>query len=120
VPLLLAERLGDDVHLGQPVRTLRWNASTGVGGVTAATDDLTVTARFAILAHAPILYNRISFVPPLPRRQQQLHQHLSMGFVIKVHAVYDRPFWREDGLSGTAFSPYELCHEAYDNTNHGD
>lgn len=120
VPLLLAERLGDDVHLGQPVRTLRWNPSTGAGGVTATTDDLTVTARFAILAHAPILYNRISFVPPLPRRQQQLHQHLSMGFVIKVHAVYDRPFWREDGLSGTAFSPYELCHEAYDNTNHGD
>ena len=43
-----------------------------------------------------------------------------MGFVIKVHAVYDRPFWREQGLSGTAFSPYELSHEAYDNTNHGD
>ena len=49
-----------------------------------------------------------------------MHQHLSMGFVIKVHAVYDRPFWREQGLSGTAFSPYELSHEAYDNTNHGD
>ncbi|MFK5027040.1 FAD-dependent oxidoreductase, partial [Klebsiella pneumoniae] len=28
--------------------------------------------------------------------------------------------WREQGLSGTAFSPYELSHEAYDNTNHGD
>ena len=37
-----------------------------------------------------------------------MHQHISMGFVIKVHAVYDRPFWREQGLSGTAFSPYEL------------
>ena len=61
-----------------------------------------------------------SFEPPLPRRQQQLHQHLSMGFVIKVHAVYETPFWREDGLSGTAFSPYELVHEAYDNTNHAD
>jgi putrescine oxidase len=43
-----------------------------------------------------------------------------MGFVIKVHAVYDRPFWRDLGLSGTAFSPYEIAHEAYDNTNHGD
>ena len=64
--------------------------------------------------------DRISFVPPLPRRQHQLHQHLSMGFVVKVHAVYETPFWREAGLSGTAFSPYELSHEAYDNTNHGD
>ncbi|WP_243229848.1 NAD(P)/FAD-dependent oxidoreductase [Microbacterium sp. CIAB417] len=116
VPLLLAERLGDDVLLNQPVRRLEWND----GSVVAETDEHTVRARFAILAHAPILYNRISFVPPLPRRQHQLHQHLSMGFVIKVHAVYDRPFWREQGLSGTAFSPYELSHEAYDNTNHGD
>lgn len=116
VPLLLAERLGDDVLLNQPVRSLEW----GEGGVVAITDEHTVRARFAILAHAPVLYSRISFVPPLPRRQHQLHQHLSMGFVIKVHAVYDRPFWRDEGLSGTAFSPYELSHEAYDNTNHGD
>ena len=98
------------------MRTLEWDENA----VTAVTDTLTVRARHAILAHAPVLYNRISFVPPLPRRQHQMHQHLSMGFVIKVHAVYDRPFWREQGLSGTAFSPYELCHEAYDNTNHGD
>ena len=116
VPQLLAERLGDDVHLNAPVRTLRW----GADGVIAEADGITVRAKYAILAHAPVLYDRISFVPALPRRQHQLHQHLSMGFVIKVHAVYDRPFWREQGLSATAFSPYELCHEAYDNTNHGD
>ncbi|MFJ6654218.1 flavin monoamine oxidase family protein [Microbacterium sp. NPDC091313] len=116
VPLLLAERLGDDVLLNQPVRTLRWNEE----GVLAVADDTAVRARYAILALAPVLYPRISFVPPLPRRQHQMHQHISMGFVIKVHAVYDRPFWREQGLSGTAFSPYELCHEAYDNTNHDD
>ena len=116
VPLLLAERLGDDVFLNQPVRTIEWSDA----GVTAIADGMTVRARHAILAVAPVLYNRISFVPPLPRLQHQMHQHLSMGFVIKVHAVYDRPFWREAGLSGTAFSPYELSHEAYDNTNHGD
>jgi len=116
VPLLLAERLGADVFLGEPVRSLEWSDQ----GVTVTTDGLTVRARYAILAHAPILYSRIQFVPALPRRQHQMHQHLSMGFVVKVHAVYDRPFWREQGLSGTAFSPYELSHEAYDNTNHGD
>lgn len=116
VPLLLAERLGGDVFLNQPVRTLEWSDA----GVTVVSDGMTVRARQVILALAPILYNRISFVPALPRLQHQMHQHLSMGFVIKVHAVYDRPFWREQGLSGTAFSPYELSHEAYDNTNHGD
>lgn len=116
VPLLLAERLGEDVFLEQPVRTLEY----GDDGVTAVADGMTVRARFAILALPPNLYPRISFVPALPRLQHQMHQHLSMGFVIKVHAVYDRPFWRDKGLSGTAFSPYELSHEAYDNTNHGD
>ena len=117
VPLLLAERLGDDVFLGQPVRTLEYTEGEGV---VAIADGVTVRARHAILALAPVLYNRISFVPPLPRLQHQMHQHISMGFVIKVHAVYETPFWREKGLSGTAFSPYELSHEAYDNTNHGD
>ena len=130
VPILLAERLGDDVFLSQAVRTLEWSddgvtvttaPTTGVTGTaTTGGAGLTVRARQAILALAPVLYDRISFVPALPRLQHQMHQHISMGFVIKVHAVYDRPFWREQGLSGTAFSPYELSHEAYDNTNHGD
>lgn len=116
VPILLAERLGEDVLLNEPVRTLEW----GEGGVTAIAETTTVRARFAIIALAPNLYSRISYVPALPRLQHQMHQHLSMGFVIKVHAVYETPFWRDKGLSGTAFSPYELSHEAYDNTNHGD
>ena len=116
VPILLAENLGDDVFLGQAARTVR----RGDAGVSVLTDALEVRARRVIVAVPPVLYTRISFDPPLPRRQQMMHQHLSMGFVIKVHAVYETPFWREDGLSGTAFSPYELSHEAYDNTNFGD
>lgn len=112
----LAERLGDAVHLNAPVRTLRW---TDTGVVALADGGLEVHARQALVAVPPPLYSRISYEPPLPRRQHQLHQHLSMGFVIKVHAVYDWPFWRGAGLSGTAFSPYEVVHEAYDNTEHG-
>jgi putrescine oxidase len=116
VPIRLAERLGDDVLLNNPVRTLRWSEA----GVTVVTDSVEVHARRAVLAVPPHLISRVGFEPPLPRRQHQMHQHLSMGFVIKVHAVYERPFWRDAGLSGTAFSPYQLVHEAYDNTNHGD
>lgn len=116
VSIRLAELLGDDVHLGAPVRRIRHDAD----GVLVEADGVAVRARRVILAHAPVLYSRIQFDPPLPRRQHQLHQHLSMGLVIKVHAVYDRPFWREDGLSGTVFSPYQLVHEAYDNTGYGE
>ncbi len=116
VPLRLAEALGDDVLLGQPVRTIHWSDE----GVVVESDGAVVRAKKAILAMAPVLYPRITFDPPMPRLQHQMHQHISMGFVIKVHAVYETPFWREAGLSGTAFGPYEVCHEAYDNSNHED
>ena len=142
VSLTMAEELGDDVVLGAPVRTLHWaepDPSTadpknhvaadvrngvpddgGAGRVLAVTDDLEVEARFAVLAVPPNLYSRISFVPPLPREQQVAHQHLSMGLVIKVHAVYETPFWREEGLSGTCFGGGRLVQEIYDNTNRGE
>ncbi|MGO3886685.1 MAG: flavin monoamine oxidase family protein [Mycetocola sp.] len=116
VPILLAERLGADVHLNSPVRALHW----GDDGVTAESDTVTVKASYVIVAVPPNLYHRISYNPPLPRKQHQAHQHQSLGLVIKVHAVYETPFWRDKGLSGTAFSPYQLVHEAYDNSNHED
>ncbi|MGO2111141.1 MAG: flavin monoamine oxidase family protein [Pseudoclavibacter sp.] len=116
VPIRLAERLGDNVFLEQPVLRLEHSDE----GVVAHGASVTVRAKRAILALAPTLYHRISFEPALPRIPQQMHQHLSMGFVIKLHAVYETPFWRDTGLSGTVFSPYQLVHEAYDNTNHAD
>ena len=116
VPLLLAQRLGDRVCLGQPARRIEW----GDGGVVVTTDDLTVRARRAVVAVPPNLYGRIEYDPPLPAARQQAHQHISLGLVIKVHAVYPTPFWRDAGLSGTAFSPFQTAHEAYDNTGHGE
>ena len=137
----LAENLGKDVFLNSPVRELHWaeidpttgdelngiapDVRNGVSdngapaSVTAYSDNVIVKARYAVLAVPPNLYSRISFVPPLPRDQQIVHQHISMGLVIKVHAVYETPFWREDGLSGTGFGGGRLVQEVYDNTNYG-
>ncbi|MCW2815487.1 MAG: putrescine oxidase [Nocardioides sp.] len=105
-----------EVHTGAPVRTLR----TTDRGVTAVSDTVAVSAQHVVVAVPPNLYTRISFDPPLPRRQHQMHQHLSLGLVIKVHATYETPFWREDGLSGTCFGAGSLVQEVYDNTNHED
>lgn len=130
VSLLIAAELGDDVVLDSPVRTINWvpapaagTEGTGEDGaqrVTAISERATVNARFVIMAVPPNLYTRVSFNPPLPRRQHQMHQHQSLGLVIKVHAVYSTPFWREDGLSGTCFGAGALVQEVYDNTNHED
>jgi len=117
VPLLLAESLDpDDLRLSQPVRTIEWSDT----GATVHTDTLSVSARHVIVAVPPNLYSRIDYSPPLPRLRQQMQQHQSLGLVIKVHATYATPFWRAAGLSGTAFSPYQVVHEAYDNSNYGE
>jgi putrescine oxidase len=121
VSLLQAAELGEDVVLDSPVRTINWTEEASGGyRVTAVSERATVNARFVIMAVPPNLYSRVSFNPPLPRRQHQMHQHQSLGLVIKVHAVYSSPFWREDGLSGTAFGAGAIVQEVYDNTNHED
>lgn len=121
VSLLQARELGSDVILNSPVRTINWEQdAVGGHGVTVVSEKATVNARFVIMAVPPNLYSRVSFNPPLPRRQHQMHQHQSLGLVIKVHAVYGTPFWRAAGLSGTGFGAGSLVQEVYDNTNYGD
>lgn len=113
----MAERLGEDiVFLNNPVLKLEWSE----GAVVAHGSSITVSAKKVVLAVPPNLYSRISYVPALPRKQQITHQHQSMGLVIKVHAVYDTPFWRNEGLSGTCFGPNSLVQELYDNTYIGE
>ncbi|GAA0298923.1 NAD(P)/FAD-dependent oxidoreductase [Kineococcus aurantiacus] len=116
----LAAELGDRVHLSTPVRTIRQTSGDDGDGVVVESDRVTVRAQRVVVAVPPPLFSRISYDPPLPRRQHQMHQHLSMGLVIKVHATYATPFWREAGLSGTCFGTSTLVQEVYDNTLHGD
>ncbi len=116
VSIAVAQRLGEDVYLNNPVLKLDWSEE----GVTAYGADVTVNAKKVVIAVPPNLYSRISYNPPLPRRQHVTHQHQSMGLVIKVHAVYSTPFWREEGLSGTCFGPNSIIQEVYDNTYHGE
>lgn len=130
VSLTLAERIGrDNIILGHPVRVLRWQEEGGYPVLVEAEDfsedgvanpegAVKVRAKYAVMAVPPNLYSRVSYVPALGRRQHQMHQHQSLGLVIKVHAVYDRPFWRDKGLSGTSFACDNLVQEIYDNTNY--
>ena len=119
VSLALAERIGSEhITLGTPVRTIDYSNPEFV--TVYGDNGVTVRAKYVILAVPPTLYHRISYVPEMPRLQHLMHQYQSMGLVIKVHATYDTPFWRDTGLSGTCFSAAHLVQEIYDNTNHGD
>ncbi len=115
IPIRLAERLADRVLLDAPVRGFRWSEE----GVVAETEQGSVSARHAVIAIPPNLTAGIRFTPALPAWRMRAQQGISQGSVIKVLAVYDHPFWREDGLAGEAFAPYQFVREAYDNSPPG-
>jgi putrescine oxidase len=115
IPIRLAERLGEKVRLGAPVRSCAWSNGPS-GRLAIRTDGVTVSAAHAVFAVPPNLTARVAWDPPLPPWRMRLEQDISQGSVMKVLSVYDEPFWRADGLSGQGFAPYQLVREVYDNT----
>jgi monoamine oxidase len=110
--LKLAEELGDVVALEAPVRRIEHSES----GVRLVADDREATAGAAIVAIPPALCGRIAYDPPLPAIRDQLTQRMPQGTVIKCMAAYERPFWREAGLSGQAMSSVGPVKVMFDNS----
>ena len=100
ISIRMAEELGDRVVLDAPVRRIAYEPDR----VTVHADGLDVEARRAIVAMPPTLTCRIAYDPPMPALRDQLTQRIPQGAVIKCMAIYDRPFWRERGLTGQATS----------------
>jgi monoamine oxidase len=100
IALKIARELGSRVVLSSPV----WRIEQTGRGVTVYSDRVTVKAKRAIVAVPPALAGRIDYEPLLPFERDQLTQRYGQGTLTKVAALYDRPFWREDGLTGTAVS----------------
>lgn len=113
--LRLAERLGDVVNLEAPVRRIEQRG----GAVTVSSDRGAVTGRAAIVAIPPTLCARIAYDPPMPALRDQLTQRMAQGSVIKCMAVYERPFWRDEGLSGQAISVEGPVKAVFDNSPPG-
>jgi len=100
IALRVATQLSTRVVRSTPVRTIT-HASSGVAVIS---DRLTVKAKHVIVAIPPALAGRIDYEPILPFERDQLTQRYGQGTLTKVAAVYDRPFWRDQGLTGQAFS----------------
>lgn len=105
----MAKALGSRgrVQLKAPVRAIRRLTSSTTSQVppiyqVSADPGLKVTAHHVVVALSPPLASRILYDPPLPPARDQLSQHMPMGSLGKVIAIYKTPFWREDGLSGSA------------------
>jgi monoamine oxidase len=78
--------------------------------------EVTVDARAVIVAVPPILAGAIRYAPALPPRARALLRSAPPGKLIKVEAVYPRPFWRDAGLTGQAVSDTGPCTTTFDNS----
>ncbi len=94
----LAAIIGDRLRLDSPVRRI----SQGGPVVTVSGAGFEFQTRKVIVAIPPALAGRIEYHPLLPARRDQLTQRMPMGTVVKCFGIYERPFWRDKGMSGQA------------------
>jgi monoamine oxidase len=108
----LAAELGERVICGIPVERI----TTRGDGVEIHAGAHAVRARRVVVTAPPALASKIEFEPSLPAIRDRALRCLPMGAIIKVAAVYDRPFWREDNLSGRAISTQGPVTAVFDNS----
>jgi monoamine oxidase len=112
IALRIAQQLGPRVVLKSPVRRIVQKG----GRVTVTSDRYTVRCKKVIVAIPPTLAGRIDYHPLLPPERDQLTQRYGQGTLTKVAAVYDKPFWRDKGLTGQAVSIDGLVSATFDDS----
>jgi monoamine oxidase len=112
ISLRLAEQLGDRVVLSAPVGRVEHDAN----GVTVWAGDVVARARRLIVTAPPPTCARIDWQPALPMARTQLAQRMPGGSYLKCQAIYDEPFWRADGLSGSGASDGGPATTTFDNS----
>lgn len=112
----LLKQRGVEIQLNNPVHRIEQQA-----------DKVKVTSGAAewecaslVCAAPPALASEIGFDPPLPHEKQSLLHNLQPGCAIKCFAVYEKPFWREQGWSGSAVSDRPPVHVCFDVTPPGE
>ena len=110
----VAEKLAAslDVRLECPVRRIE----NGAERVIVHHDGGSLRAGRVIIAIPPRLVPEIRFEPQLQGLRAEVVKRMPMGAVIKHTAVYERPFWREQGLSGMVVSDEGPIHVVFDNS----
>lgn len=88
-------------------------------GVVVSGDGFEALAQRVVVAMSPGMAGRMRYDGALDGAMQQrlqLMQRMPMGAIWKVHCVYDRPFWRDDGLNGQVTSDQGLTKVTFDST----
>ena len=112
VAIRQAQVLRNEVRLGAPVRSIRQEGS----GVVVAGEGFSVHCLRVVVTVPPALAGRIRYDPVLSSDRDQLMQCAPMGSAIKILAIYDSTFWREQGLSGQATADVGPVRVVFDNS----
>ena len=96
----MAAELGERVRLNSAVTRIEWSDAA----VAVMSSGGVVEARRAIMAIPPAHRLDIDIAPAPRIEYQQLSQRWPQGALTKAYAAYDRPFWRDEGLSGQSLS----------------
>jgi monoamine oxidase len=107
----LSSELGTSVKLGTPVNLIKQGKTPTVHTASTAyqAKQVIVTAPKSVTA-------AIRFTPALPAAYLEYFQRQPSGATIKVQVVYDSPFWRATGLSGSVVSDTGPIEIVYDNS----
>ena len=108
----LAKTFWNHIRLNSPVKEITQKAEE----VIVNGKDFSFKAKRVIVAIPPYLSGQISYEPLLPSARAQLTQRMPMGSVIKCYAIYDKPFWRDEGLNGQAVSDNGFATVVFDNS----
>ena len=113
VPLRMARQLGRGrVLLRTPARRIVQTRT----GVRVYSEHHTFSAKHVIVAVPPMLAGRLRYEPKLPALRDQLTQRMPQGSLMKAEAVYDKPFWRDQGLTGQVVSDRGPVKVTFDNS----
>jgi monoamine oxidase len=68
-----------------------------------------------IVAAPPALVVKMRFTPALPSSKRKILRAMVPGKLIKAECVYERPFWRDAGLTGQSASDVGPANTTFDN-----
>ncbi|AVT32948.1 monooxygenase [Plantactinospora sp. BC1] len=112
----LADTLGARVLVGAPAERI----TTDGERVTVETSKHIIEARYVIVTATPAHRSTIEFTPALPQHHYGLSRSWRLGALSKAFVAYNRPFWRDGSLSGTAMSDDETVFLTFDVSPHAD
>ncbi len=84
--------------------------------VQVGNEHFSVGARKVVITAPLPVVAKIQFTPELPEEKRMLIGSMTMGTVLKCHAVYPTPFWRDSGLNGASTCLDEVVELSVDNS----